>query len=81
MFETKTVSTKALHIQDKILSLLQQKTFTEKKQFATRALNLMSQLFEFGNQMQIDKKNQGINMGLSLYRTFDSLDKIFNLNY
>ncbi len=81
LFETKTVSTKALHIQDKILSLLQQKTFTEKKQFATRALNLMSQLFEFENQMQIDKKNQGINMGLSLYRTFDSLDKIFNLNY
>ncbi len=81
LFETKTVSIKALLIQDEVLNLIMQKSFLEQKQFATQTLRQMSQLFEFENQMQIDKKIQGNNMGLSLYRTFDSLDKIFNLNY
>lgn len=81
LFETKNMSAKALQIQDKILTFVLEKSFAEQKQFATKTLLLMSQLFEFENQMQLDKKSQGINMGLSLYRTFDSLDKIFNLNY
>jgi len=52
-----------------------------QKEFMITALRMISAIFEFENQMQLSKVLAGETMGLSLYRTFDSLDAVFELDY
>lgn len=55
--------------------------FPDNKLFATTAMKLMSELFEFEYQLQMDKKSNKQDLGYSLFRTFDILDEVFNLDY
>jgi precorrin-6B methylase 2 len=74
-------SDNAVAIQKTVIQFAKTKSPAEQRTFATIALRLMSELFEFEHQMNLDKKEQGQQLGLSLYRTFDMLDEIFNLDY
>lgn len=79
--EMKSLSDKALCFEKAAITLICSRSPTEQKTFATRALELMSELFEFENQTQLNRKALGLHVGLSMYRTFDSLDELFKLNY
>jgi hypothetical protein len=79
--EMKSLSDKALCFETAAIKLICNRSPVEQKIFATRALQLMSELFEFENQTQLNRKAQGLHVGLSMYRTFDSLDELFKLNY
>jgi hypothetical protein len=68
-------------IQTFVIKVVQTRTNSEQKIFARTALLSMSELFEFENQLMLQKINLGQHLGLSLYRTFDSLDEVFNLRY
>lgn len=77
----KPLEQKSTYIETLALEEIRKTSFKSQKDFATHALNLMAKIFEFENQLQIQKKLQGLNIELSMYRTFDGLDYIFNLNY
>lgn len=79
--EMNSLSDKALCFEKAAMALICHRTPSEQKIFATRALSLMSELFEFENQTQLNRKALGLHVGLSMYRTFDSLDELFKLNY
>jgi hypothetical protein len=78
---SKIISDKSLSIEKEILTIVKSRSYAEQKIFAARSLNLMAKLFEFENRLQLEKKSHGEHLGLSMYRTFDGLDEIFNLNY
>jgi len=77
----KIIQEKSLTIEEEILSLVKKKTTSEQKSFVSTSLHLMTPLFNFENNLQYEKKSQGLHLGLSLYRAFDGLDEVFNLNY
>lgn len=52
-----------------------------QKEFTTVTLQLMSELFEFEHQLNLKKNEEGLDVRLSLYRTFDIVDQILELNY
>jgi hypothetical protein len=79
--EMKSLSDKALRFESAAINLICSRPALEQKIFATQALQLMSKLFEFENQTQLNRKAHGLPIGLSMYRTFDNLDKLFRLNY
>lgn len=68
-------------LEETILAFIKAESFAQQKIFAIQALHLMVNLFELENTWQLAKKVQGLHLGISMYRTFDGLDKIFNLNY
>lgn len=72
---------KALSFQNLMLSAIISRTYSEQKIFLTKALHKMSGLFSFESELQAEKSLLGQHLGFSLYRTFDGLDKIFDLNY
>lgn len=76
MFEGKT-----LCIEKVIVESIKKKSSSEQRRFSQTVLEHISELFEFENHLQLEKKAQGKDLKLSLYRTYDSLDKIFNLDY
>lgn len=49
--------------------------------FSEESLSLMAVLFEAETKLFAKKELAGLPMGFSLYRTFDSLDQVFNLSY
>lgn len=63
------------------LEMIKARDFIKQKEFSAKALSLMSQLFQLESRLQSEKKLQGLHLGLSLYRTFDRMDDLFNLNY
>lgn len=71
----------AVLIETALVHHLKTKSYADQKVFSTMTLQLMSELFEFEHQMNLQKTEDGTDIGLSLYRTFDVLDKIFELNY
>lgn len=79
--EMKSLSEKALCFEKAAITLICSRPPNEQKIFASRALQLMSELFEFENQTQLNRKALGLHVGLSMYRTFDRLDELFKLNY
>lgn len=79
--EIKLVCEQSRLIEKMTLHTIKQKNFHEQKIFAQKSLELMSELFEFENQLQINKKMQNLDLHFSMYRTFDGLDEVFNLNY
>lgn len=79
--EIKLVGEQAHLIEKLSLQIIKQKNFHEQKIFAKKSLALMSELFEFENQLQMNKKMQNLDLHFSMYRTFDGLDEVFNLNY
>jgi hypothetical protein len=79
--ETAILTKKAVCIELSILKLIKLKSFAEQKIFFTEVLKLISNLFEFENQLQEKLLLRGEHLGLSLYRTYDSLDVLFNLDY
>jgi hypothetical protein len=74
-------SDNATMIEKTVVQFAKTKSPAEQKTFASTALRLMSELFEFEHQMNMEKQELGLHLGLSLYRTFDMLDEIFNLDY
>lgn len=79
--ETKIMAQKAEVIENLVIESVKTKSFPEQKSFAVEALDLMSDLFDLESRLQREKKLQGLTLGLSMYRTFDKLDDVFNLNY
>jgi SAM-dependent methyltransferase len=77
----KPLGQKSVYIENLTLEEVKKLPFNSQKIFATHVLTLMAKIFEFENQLQIQKKEQGLNVELSMYRTFDGLDYILNLNY
>lgn len=68
-------------IEKTIIPHLKTRQPQSQKKFLKKSLIRISNIFEFENSLQILKKNNSEIMGLSMYRTFDSLDQIFELNY
>lgn len=68
-------------IETALVQQIKSKPYADQKVFSTMTLQLMSELFEFEHQLNLQKKEDGIDTNLSLYRTFDVLDQIFQLNY
>jgi len=79
--EIKLVGEQSRLIEKIALDTIKQKNFHEQKYFAQKSLALMSELFEFENQLQVKNKSQYLDLHFSMYRTFDGLDEVFNLNY
>lgn len=68
-------------IEGQVLDAIKVKAFSHQKEFSTRVLNLIGGLFELEIEWQNAKDLTGEHLGLSMYRTFDSMDEVFNLNY
>lgn len=68
-------------IEAALIQQIKTKPYSDQKIISTVTLQLMSELFEFEHQLNLQKKENGLDAGLSLYRTFDILDQIFELNY
>jgi hypothetical protein len=79
--EIKVFHEKSTIIEKEILIFITSKSALDQKSFISSALALMTPLFNFENNLQHEKKSQGLHLGLSLYRAFDGLDEVFNLNY
>lgn len=75
------VTKKSAAIETAVIQLIKQSNFSEKKVFARKALQLMSEMFELEHQLNLEKKETGLPPALCLYRTFDMLDEVFDLNY
>lgn len=74
-------SRNAVLIEDAVIKLARRKTKEDLRVFSATALKLMSELFELEHQLTMAKQELGLHLGLSLYRTFDKLDVVFNLDY
>lgn len=68
-------------LENDIIVFLNNSAISTRKEFLATALDLMTQLFDFENKLQAEKNSLGLHLGLTLYRSFDSLDKVLNLNY
>lgn len=56
-------------------------TQTDIKLLLSNALRLISDYYEFEYQLHMKKNDEGSHLGFSLYRTFDVLDELFNLDF
>lgn len=74
-------SRNAVLIEDAVVNLISKKSKEDLRIFSTTTLKLMSELFELEHQLSMAKQELGLHLGLSLYRTFDKLDLVFNLDY
>ncbi len=68
-------------IETALIQQIKSKPYSDRKIFTTTTLQLMSELFEFEHQLNLQKREDGDDISLSLYRTFDILDQVFELNY
>ena len=68
-------------LKKRIVSTIKKKTDSEQKVFAQISLKLMSELFNFENNLNFDKKSRNQDLGLSMYRTFDIFDELLDLRY
>ena len=68
----KNVTKNSEVIEEKVISLIIEKSFKNQKDFIIQSLSNMKELF-----IREETEDQG----LRLYRTFDKLDDIFNLDY
>lgn len=75
------VKNDSLQITKAIIGHLKIITHQDQKTFSIAVLKLMSELFEFEHQLNLQRKEDGKDPSLTLYRTFDSLDEIFQINY
>ncbi|MBC7465010.1 MAG: hypothetical protein H7256_03370 [Bdellovibrio sp.] len=75
-------SVKALAQTEKlVISFIKSSPFPFQKTVLQIALARMSELFELEHQMNSDEEKKPSDTKLSLYRSFDSLDQIFDLDY
>lgn len=77
----KILDSKSHCIEIVILQVIKRRAYSEQKLFAGQVLILISDLFEFENLLGLEKLGRGEHLALSIYRTYDSLDELFNLNY
>lgn len=77
----KKVMSRAETLEEQVLSLIKSKPWSDQKEFASQALALMDVIFKLETDLQNKKKSLGTHLGMSVYRTFDGLDEVFNLNY
>lgn len=68
-------------IEHRILKSIIEQGNEAQKIFAVQTLTLISELYEFENVLQKERKQQGSYLALSLYRAYDGLDEVFKLNY
>lgn len=68
-------------IERSILNFIIEQDNEAQKNFARQTLTLISELYEFENVLQKERKQQGSYLALSLYRAYDGLDEIFKLDY
>jgi tRNA G46 methylase TrmB len=78
---TKALQNKLKRIEFEVLNLVKTQNYSRQKEFATEVLELISKLFELEIHWQKVRESQGEHLGLTLYRTYDSMDEIFNLTY
>lgn len=79
--EVDAITKKTAVVEKCILEIVRSFVFSEQHTFARKSLDLMSKFFLFEAKLTQEKKDQGLNLGLSLYRSFDGLDVIFDLDY
>lgn len=79
--DLKVLKQKSSAIENEIVTDIKSRSYDQQKEFSSKALHLMMNLFEWEHALHLEKKTRGLHLGLSMYRTFDSMDKIFNLNY
>jgi hypothetical protein len=77
----KAVAKRALILEKQVIDFIRTRPNTEQRNFASRALQLMSTLFELEASFQAKNKAANIPTGISMYRTFDRLDEVFDLSY
>lgn len=76
------VATKSLGQAEKIfIKIIKSKPATFQKKLLQISLQIMSELYEFEHQMNITSEKNNDRAHLSLYRSYDLLDQIFELNY
>lgn len=81
LVESAVVKKKAQLIETLTIDLIKSRTPGEQKSFLVQALSRMAVLFEQEISLNSDKKAQGLQLGLTFYRTFDRLDEVLGLNY
>lgn len=77
----KETSKSSRMIESQALLQIKGSSAQDQKTFAIEALKMMSDLFTQEAQAQIGKKDWEGHKGPRLYRTFDSLDRLFDLDY
>lgn len=81
LVEIKKLSKQSVFLAESCLNAVLLRSIDEQKIFAKVALFEMSKLFEHESKMQTVKNKTDHIISLSLYRIFDSLDNLFQLNY
>ena len=77
----KKISRDSQAIEAEVLGVIIQLSGDDKKSFTIQALHKMTEHFLYEEKLQKGKKENQGHQGLRLYRTFDNLDKVFDLNY
>lgn len=68
-------------IELRLLDFIQKKPTDFKKTFLQNCLHQMSELFEIEYQLNLSRKKSDDRAQLSLYRTFDVIDQVLDLEY
>lgn len=79
--DLRKVAKTALWVETFAMETIKGRSFAEQKNYASQALTMMAGLFRLESQLQSEKKRLDLHLGLSMYRTFDRMDELFNLNY
>ncbi|MFG1492330.1 methyltransferase domain-containing protein [Halobacteriovorax sp. ZH4_bin.1] len=77
----KDIKKRSKKIETQILESITNKTGPEQKEFLIHSLNTMSDFFIKEEKDQEGRTQEMGHQGPNLYRTFDNLDDIFDLNY
>lgn len=77
----KPVSDQSIILEDHLLKLIRKRNLKEQKSFVVESLTLMQILFLEEEALQTGQTQHLGHIGPDLYRTFDKLDTLFELNY
>ena len=77
----KKIELESQKIESKILTLIKKRSNLDRKEFAIHSLKEMSTYFLLEEKKQNRVDPHIGHQGLQLYRTFDKLDDVFNLDY
>lgn len=77
----KKISTDTQLIEAKVLSLIAERSSTDQKDFLVQALTEMNKRFVLEEKDQEGRLQSLGHKGLRLYRTYDNLDSLLDLNY
>jgi hypothetical protein len=69
------------YIEEAILLAIKERSSLDKINFSRQVLVEIQKIYLIEHFLTLDKKQKNLPMELSLYRTFDSIDEMFNLTY